>query len=119
MKSLFKAASVVLILLVLFACSSTLHLYPGQQYLTDEELGTLLVSEKIQIYKFDRKEVYKTPKPPVIKALPGEHRIDITTFVTEDQPKESTIFWDAVEGHTYQLTVSETDDVTIVEVTSN
>lgn len=119
MKKYIKLVLSLVVALVVASCSSTLHLYPGQQYLTDAELGTLVVTEQFKIYKFDRKEVYKTPKPPVIKALPGEHRIDITAYLSEEEPFESTVYWDAVEGRTYQLTLSESNDVTIVDVTDN
>ena len=119
MKKYLKVALSLVVALVVMSCSSTLHLYPGQQYLTDAELGTLTVAEQIQVYKFDRKEVQKTSKPPVIKALPGEHRLDVKMNGTESEVFETTIYWDAEEGRTYQLTLNGDDDVTIVDVTDN
>ena len=130
MKSFVRIVAFTIITSAFLACSSTLHLYSGQQYLSDEELGTLQVSEQIRVYKFDRKEVQKTAKPPVIKALPGEHRLELIANTADNDskknPKEmviNTIFWNAVEGHTYQLTFSESDSdinsVTIIDVSND
>jgi len=118
MKKYIKLTLSLVVTLVVMSCSSTLHLYPGQQYFPDEELGTLTVPEGVQIYKFDRKEVYKTPKPPVIKALPGEHKVDYILGESDDSISR-TIYWDAEEGRTYQLTLNGDNDVTIVDVTDN
>jgi len=119
MKSFIKIVSITIIASVFFSCSSTLHLYSGQRYFTDEELGTLTVSEQFQIYKFDGKEVYKTPKPPTIKALPGKHELGVTANLSEGNVVEKTIQWEAVEGHVYQIAVadSELDNVIIGDVT--
>ncbi len=125
MKTHIRLGLALVVTVVLLACSSTLHLYSGQQYFPDEELGTLQVSEQIQIYTFNGKYVQKTVKPPVIKALPGKHRLELAVNLSEDEENaiERTVFWDAVEGRTYQLIVSETaseiDNVKIVDVTDN
>ena len=118
MKSILKLIISVVVAVVVISCSSTLHLYSGQTYFSDEELGTLTVTEQIQIYRFDRKPVQKTPKPPVIKALPGEHRVEYLLGEGDDAVSR-TIFWDAVEGRYYQLTLNGDDSVTIVDVTDN
>ena len=125
MKSYFRIILILIISAVFFSCSSTLHLYSGQRYFTDEELGTLTISEQIQVYKFDRQEVYKTKKPPVIKALPGKHELDLRASLSENEEDviEKTVYWEAVEGHVYQLTISESKsddvDVIIVDVTNS
>ena len=125
MKSFIKILSIIIISAVFFSCSSTLHLYSGQRYFPDEEVGTLTVSEQIRINKFDGKFVEKTPKPPVIKALPGKHELDLAVSLSENNEDviEKRVFWEAVEGHVYQLTVSESnsddDYVIIVDVTNS
>lgn len=118
MKSIFKVTILIAVAVVIMSCSSTLHLYSGQQYFSDEELGTLTVSEQIQIFKFDRKLVQRTPKPPVIKALPGEHRVEYILGEADDSVSR-TIFWDAVEGRIYELVLNGDNDVTILDVTDN
>ena len=123
MKSFIKILSIIIISAVFFSCSSTLHLYSGQRYFPDEEVGTLTVSEQIRINKFDGKFVEKTPKPPVIKALPGKHELDLAVSLSENNEDviEKRVFWEAVEGHVYQLTVSdsENDNVIIIDVTNS
>ncbi len=122
MRSYIRIVSTLVVTAIIMSCSSTLHLYSGQRYFTDEELGILQVSEQIKIYKFDGKLVEKTTKNPLIKALPGEHKLEITTIYSEGNAVESTIYWDAVEGHKYQFTLSESgsdaDNVIIVDVTN-
>ncbi len=123
MKLFIRILSIIITTAVFISCSSTLHLYSGQRYFADEELGTLTVSEQFQIFKFDGKLVQKTPKPPVIKALPGKHELDYSANLSESDSDaiESTIFWEAVEGHIYELVFSdsEAENVMIVDVTNS
>jgi hypothetical protein len=134
MNKILSRITIISLLTFLFACSSTLHIYDGQQYLTDAELGTLSVAEVIQVYKFNGKEVQKTLGPMVIKAKPGQHRLSIkanTSKLNGDdaynnlvaEMLDKTIFWDAVEGHYYQLVVDESNSdnekVLIIDITNN
>ena len=122
MRSYIRIAVTLVVTFVITSCSSTLHLYSGQRYFADEELGILEVSEQIKIYKFDGILVEKTTKTPVIKALPGEHKLEITANLSESNAVERTIFWEAVEGRIYQFALSESgseaDNVVIVDVTN-
>lgn len=119
-------------LLLLFSCSSTLHLYDGRQYLPDEELGTLIVTEFVDAYKFNGKLIQKTNGSTVIKAKPGNHNV---TVIAKDENGKSqrdekngtsmdvqkTIAWDAVEGRKYELVFSDSntdlDNLRIIDIT--
>lgn len=130
----FKIVTMIMVICLFYSCTSTMHLYEGRQYLSDEELGVLSVTEIYNIYKFDGKELSKRFKSTVIKAKPGRHQLEIiakkSKVYSNDNVKqdlthtfEETINWDAIAGHKYQLVISSTqsgkDKIIIKDVTNN
>jgi hypothetical protein len=130
MNSPFKIIVMLIVICLIYSCSSTLHVYEGRQYLPDEELGSLSVTEIYRVYKFDGKELEKTLGSTVIKAKPGHYRLELINKDSKENSNtvdqdliEETIYWDAIAGHEYQLVSSgaqsDKDKIKIIDVTNN
>jgi hypothetical protein len=130
----FKILAMIIVIYIFSSCTSILHVYEGQRYFPDEELGVLFVTENYRVYKFDEKELSKTFKSTVIKAKPGQHQLQIIAKISQvnstDTVKDELthankeiITWDAFAGHEYQLVSSgiqsDIDKFLIKDVTSN
>ena len=134
MKRLLNIFTILILTYLFNSCTSIMHVYDGQRYLTDEELGSLSITENYRVHKFDGENLSKSFKATVIKAKPGRHQLQIianiskvnsTDSVKNDhtQVNEETITWDAIAGHKYQLVSSDiqidNDKFKILDVTNN
>ena len=134
MNRLLNIFTILLLAYLFNSCTSIMHVYGGRQYLPDEELGALSITENYRVHKFDGENLSKSFKSTVIKAKPGSHQLQIiakksevnsTDSVKNDltQVNEETITWDAIAGHKYQLVSSDSqvdkDKFRILDVTNN